>query len=254
MFKKVEEIKDLKKILDDEVNYRNSNLELSYDKPDPLIIASRKKDEYISLICSMFAYGKASLIVKFLDSLDFSLLDKDETIIKETLKNHYYRFQNSDDIIAIFIALSRLKKIDSLENIFFIGYKKRGNILDGIKILIEKIYEIYPYHSKGYKFLVGNSNIKNSSSPLKRWNLYLRWMVRKDNLDFGIWNKIDKKDLLIPLDTHTFNISQKLGLLKSKTYNLKAVLELTESLKKFDKNDPIKYDFAIYRLGQEKII
>ena len=60
-------------------------------------------------------------------------------------------------------------------------------------------------------------------------------------------------DLLIPLDTHTFNISRKIGLLTRKQYDLKAVIELTETLKKFDKNDPVKYDFAIYRIGQEKI-
>ena len=79
-------------------------------------------------------------------------------------------------------------------------------------------------------------------------------MVREDELDMGIWSKIDKKDLLMPLDTHTFKVSQKLGLLKRKTYDMKAVLELTQTLKSFDKNDPIKYDFALYRLGQEKII
>jgi len=79
-------------------------------------------------------------------------------------------------------------------------------------------------------------------------------MVRKDNLDMGLWNKIDKAHLLMPLDTHTFHLSQKLGLLKRKTYDMKATIELTEQLRKFDVNDPIKYDFAIYRLGQESQI
>jgi uncharacterized protein (TIGR02757 family) len=78
-------------------------------------------------------------------------------------------------------------------------------------------------------------------------------MVRDDNIDFGIWKKVDKKDLLIPLDTHTFNVSFNLGLLKRKTYDLKAVVELTNTLKKFDPFDPVKYDFALYRIGQEKI-
>jgi uncharacterized protein (TIGR02757 family) len=78
-------------------------------------------------------------------------------------------------------------------------------------------------------------------------------MVRSDNLDMGLWKRVDKKDLLIPLDTHTFKVSQKLGLLKRKSYDLKAVLELTENLKKFDKSDPVKYDFAIYRIGQERL-
>ncbi len=69
----------------------------------------------------------------------------------------------------------------------------------------------------------------------------------------GLWSKIDKRDLIIPLDTHTFNVSLRLGLLTRKTYDLKASLELTAKLREFDESDPIKYDFAIYRLGQENI-
>ena len=79
-------------------------------------------------------------------------------------------------------------------------------------------------------------------------------MVRKDNLDLGLWSKIDKKDLLLPLDTHTFKVSERLGLLKRKTYDMKAAIEITNRLRQFDKDDPIKYDFALYRLGQEKIV
>jgi uncharacterized protein (TIGR02757 family) len=84
--------------------------------------------------------------------------------------------------------------------------------------------------------------------------MYLRWMVRKDNLDMGLWKKIDKKDLIMPLDTHTFNVAKRLKLLKRKSYDLKAAIELTERLKQFDSSDPVKYDFALYRLGQEQIV
>jgi uncharacterized protein (TIGR02757 family) len=77
-------------------------------------------------------------------------------------------------------------------------------------------------------------------------------MVREDNIDLGLWKSVNKADLLLPLDTHTFSVSHSLGLLKRKTYDLKAVLELTDILKSFDKSDPIKYDFALYRIGQEK--
>jgi uncharacterized protein (TIGR02757 family) len=78
-------------------------------------------------------------------------------------------------------------------------------------------------------------------------------MVRDDNIDMGLWSEIDRSDLIIPLDTHTFNVSKKLGLLQRKTYDLEAAIELTDNLKKFDKSDPLKYDFALYRIGQEKI-
>ncbi len=83
--------------------------------------------------------------------------------------------------------------------------------------------------------------------------MFLRWMVRKDALDLGLWKNIHTKDLILPLDTHTFNVSLKLGLLDRTTYDLQSALLITQKLKTFDANDPIKYDFALYRLGQEKI-
>jgi uncharacterized protein (TIGR02757 family) len=79
-------------------------------------------------------------------------------------------------------------------------------------------------------------------------------MVREDNLDLGIWKGVNKKDLILPLDTHTFNVSKRIGLLNRKTYDLKSAMEITQKLKLFDNQDPIKYDFALYRLGQEKIL
>ncbi|MDE5591844.1 MAG: TIGR02757 family protein, partial [Helicobacter sp.] len=105
--------------------------------------------------------------------------------------------------------------------------------------------------TKGLEFLIGKIN---TNSPLKRWNMFLRWMVRKDCLDLGLWENIKKSDLILPLDTHTFKISHQLGILKRKTYDLKAALEVSHFLKKFDKEDPIKYDFALYRIGQLKLI
>jgi len=249
---------EVKLFLDREVENRNIESELSLEKPDPLIVAREYRDERVALISALFAYGKASLILRFLQSLDFSLLEKDEDTIKDSLKSQYYRFQNNEDITAIFIALSRIgREGKTLEEIFIKGYKSTKSVLGGISSLIEEIERIYPYQSKGYRFLLGKPpNLKKlaGQSPYKRWNLFLRWVVRDEQLDLGLWRSIPKRDLLIPLDTHTFNISLKLGLLRRKTYDLKAVVELTDTLKKFDENDPIKYDFAIYRVGQERLI
>jgi len=248
-------LSEAKILLDKEIGSRNNTSELSYEKPDPLLIASKYKDESIALICALFAYGNAGLIVKFLDSLDFSLLDESEGNIKVTLAKHYYRFQKPEDAIAIFIALKRLKEVDSIENIFYEGYKKEENILDGLWHFIDTLRSVYPHTTQGYNFLIGSVPQKVSSAgTYKRYMMYLRWMVRKDKLDIGLWTKIDKKDLLMPLDTHTFKMSQKLGLLKRKSYDMKAVLELTDRFRQWDKNDPVKYDFALYRLGQEKLL
>ncbi|CAA6812896.1 MAG: FIG01146831: hypothetical protein [uncultured Sulfurovum sp.] len=220
-----------------------------------MLIAKKYNNENIALICALFAYGNVKAIIKLLESLDFSLLEASDEVIVKELSSHYYRFQNSQDITALFIVLKRLKQIDSIENIFYEGYKKEENVLDGLWNFITVIQELYLRKSRGYKFLIGSVPKKlNSAGTYKRYLMFLRWMVRSDEIDLGLWSKIDKKDLLMPLDTHTFKVSQKLGLLKRKTYDMKAVVELTETLKKFDKSDPIKYDFALYRLGQEKII
>jgi len=248
-------LSEVKILLDKEVETRNNTTELSYEKPDPLLIASKYQDESIALICALFAYGNAGLIVKFLDSLDFSLLDVSEKIIIKKFSSHYYRFQKSEDVIAMFIALKRLKEIDSIENIFYQGYKKEHNILDGLWYFIDTLRATYPHTTQGYNFLIGSVPKKVSSAgTYKRYMMYLRWMVRKDELDMGLWSKIDKKDLLMPLDTHTFKMSQKLGLLKRKSYDMKAAIELTDTLKEWDENDPVKYDFALYRIGQEGIL
>ncbi|NWF67370.1 MAG: TIGR02757 family protein [Campylobacterales bacterium] len=250
-------LKELKDRLDKEVLYRDNFFELSSDKPDPVMVARKYNDENIALICALFAYGKASLIVKFLNSLNFELLHERDEIIQNELKNRYYRFQKHEDVVALFISLKRLKEIDTLENIFHEGFKKDENILQGIENLISKIYSVNLHETFGYNFLVGSipkSLNPIGLSPYKRVNMFIRWMVRCDNIDMGLWNKIDKKDILMPLDTHTFKVSRKLKLLDRKVYDFKAVLELTDKLKEFDLNDPIKYDFALYRLGQEKII
>jgi len=127
--------------------------------------------------------------------------------------------------------------------------------LDGLWSFIAKLKSVYSHRSQGYNFLIGTIPKKRATSgTYKRYMMYLRWMVRKDSLDMGLWRKIDKKDLLMPLDTHTFNVSKRLGLIKRKTYNMKASIELTDILSTFDKQDPIKYDFALYRLGQEKLL
>lgn len=247
-------MKHLKERLDAEVDFRNCSEELCTEKPDPLMIARGFGDECNALTCALFAYGNVRAIVGFLQSLDVGLIDLDEESIIAAVDGKYYRFQNTNDIAQWFITLRRLKLYGGVEKAFGVGYEK-GGVLEGIDSLIEILYELNPYRSKGYTFLIGKP-IKKSSSPsaMKRIFMYLRWMVRHDNLDMGLWSAITPSELIMPLDTHTFTIATKLGLLTRKQCDLKAALELTENLREFDPHDPVKYDFALYRLGQEGII
>jgi len=246
---------NIRQLLDAEVERRNCEGEVCEERLDPILVAKRYKDANISLVCALFAYGGVKQIVKFLDSLDFSLLQKSDEEITKALKNHYYRFQKSEDVIALFIALKRLSEKSSLEEIFRVAYMKEKSVIHGINALIETINSLYPHDTQGYRFLISKVTTKTKGvGALKRWMMFLRWMVREDNIDMGLWSTIDKADLIMPLDTHTFNVSKKLGLLHRKTYDLQAAIELTQMLKSFDEKDPLKYDFALYRIGQEKLV
>ena len=88
-------------------------------------------------------------------------------------------------------------------------------------------------------------------STCKRLNMYLRWMVRSDaaGVDFGIWKEISPAQLLIPLDVHVERVARRLGLLQRPQTDWKAVLELTENLRAFDPEDPVKYDYALFGMG-----
>ena len=226
-------MKAVKKRLDEEIIKRNTVDEISQDRLDPILVAKRYNDPIISLICALFSYGNVKQIVKFLNSLDFSLLEKSDEEIREYLKNHYYRFQKSEDVIALFIALKRLQRKKNLEEVFREGYLKKSNVIDGINTMILCIQEEYEHSSRGYTFLLSKLSTKTKGAgALKRWMMFLRWMSRNDNIDMGLWSKEYTKDLIMPLDTHTFNVSHKLGLLKRKTYDLQAAIELTQELKK----------------------
>ena len=80
-------------------------------------------------------------------------------------------------------------------------------------------------------------------------SMFLGWMVRKGPVDFGIWNFMPASELYIPLDVHVARISREMGLLTRNANDFKAVIELTENLKKLDPQDPVKYDFAMFGYG-----
>ncbi|MDD3467892.1 MAG: TIGR02757 family protein [Campylobacterales bacterium] len=241
-------MKELKKRLDAEYAARNNECELSFDKPDPLLIAKKYNNESIALACALFAYGNAKQIVKFLSSLDFH--NEDLSVFDDK----YYRFQTPNDTKRFFAALRELEKEGGVKTHFLSGYKTENSVLDGLKSVIGKLNSILKPDTQGLDFLVGRDEIKENGSPLKRWNMYLRWMVRKDCLDMGLWDgEVSRSDLILPLDTHTFNVSKRLGLLDRKSYDLRSAILITQKLREFDKDDPIKYDFALYRIGQEKL-
>ncbi|MCY7360956.1 MAG: TIGR02757 family protein, partial [Ignavibacteria bacterium] len=125
------------------------------------------------------------------------------------------------------------------------------NILPSLKIFTSELNKVERKNTN-YKYLIP---LTENNSACKRLNLYLRWMVRKDEIDTGIWkDKIDKSKLIMPVDTHIYRVSQKLKLIKRKSCDMKFAVELTERLKSFDAADPVKYDFALCHFGIDKVV
>ena len=168
-----------------------------------------------------------------------------------------YRFSKENDIIPIFEILSKLyKESRGLEELF--EYAKnnfalsRGGLVCGVNHLqtvVDYFYANAPKTvSQGFYHMLPNPQ---NGGAMKRMNMFLRWMVRKGPVDLGIWNFIQPKDLLIPLDVHVARVSREMGLLTRKSNDFKSVIELTERLRAFCPEDPVKYDFAMFAFGVE---
>lgn len=253
-------------------HYVLCNTQCNLQTPDPLIIV-RKYAHHphfaeIALLCALLSYGNAKQIVAFLGKLDFGLLDS-HTCKKRAMP--YYRFQSAKDIETLFRIFEVCIERGGIRAVFAHALERTTptpyRILNAIYHSIATLRSIAKelgIQSRGVEFALGARLISESGteavrapfnpkgkSPLKRWNLFVRWMVRDDAIDFGIWQDMIKpSELIIPLDTHTFKVGQKLGLLQRKSYDLAAALELTDSLRRFCPSDPVRYDFALYRIGQ----
>ncbi len=243
------------------------NLVIRYEtedfiKDDPIQFPHKGKTkeeiELFGFIASLFAYGNRKMFIAKLNDL-FDRADNDiENYIKNgdfsNLKGIEYRFAKENDIIPIFEILHTLyKETSGLEELFEYGFKSSQNtssqVFSMLKTVVEYFYSRAPQSAgQGFYHMIPNPA---NGGAMKRMNMFLRWMVRKPPVDFGIWKFITPAELLIPLDVHVARVSRSMGLLTRKSNDFKAVLELMENLKKFCPDDPVKYDFAMFAFGVE---
>ncbi len=228
--------------------------------PDPLEFLYNYKNfgdrEIVGLIASSLAYGRVEQILKnvsyVLDILGKSprdfLLNSSKQEIKDYLIDFKYRFTDSSQLIFFLNCIrNALNKYGTLNDCFLKGYDARHeNILLAVLKFIENLT------CRPANFCNSLFPSVSGKSALKRFNLYLRWMVRKDDVDPGGWKGVLPSKLIIPLDTHMHKISLKLGLTDRKQADMKTALDITESFKKIVPEDPVKYDFCLTRLGIKK--
>lgn len=224
---------------------------------DPISIPhrfSKKADiEIAGFLASLMSWGRRDIILKKSNELLGLMDDAPAEFINgysqsdfKNIKRFVHRTFNGQDFDFFFMALKNIyleKK--GLEGLITSGVRK-GGIKDGIQGLRLRFLELNP-PERTLKHIPNPGR----SSPCKRMNMFLRWMVRKDdqNIDFGIWKGIQASALLIPLDIHVGKEARKLGLLKRKQNDWQAVEELTGALKKYDRQDPVRFDFALFGEG-----
>ncbi len=163
------------------------------------------------------------------------------------LENFVYRTFNGDDLLFLVYALRNLYRTKGgLEQVANDYYQKNNQIKDVITGLRMELL-------KTNHLLRSEKHLANplKGSAAKRINMFLRWMVRRDNngVDFGLWQQISPASLMCPLDVHSGATARKLGLLTRKQNDWKAVEELTAGLRKLDASDPVKYDIALFGMG-----
>ncbi len=245
---------DIKEFLDEKVKQYNNRKFIELDPIQIPHLFKKKEDIEISgFLTSTISWGNRKSIInnskKMMDLLEndpynFVLNHKQKDL--KLLDKYVHRTFNGSDLIQFIISLKNIyKKYNGMESIFAKNIKD-DSIHNSIHFFKKKFFEVL-YSERTKKHV--SDPYKGSAS--KRINMFLRWMVRDDNngVDFGLWKSIDKCFLSCPLDVHSGNIARKLGMLKRMQNDHKAVVELDTFLRDLDKNDPVKYDFALFGIG-----
>ena len=244
---------ELKDFLDEKVIQYNN---FDFIESDPIQIPhlySLKEDiEIAGFLSATIAWGNRKMIInnskKLMEIMgnspyDFVMNHSEDNL--GSLDNFVHRTFNSLDAKTFMKALQNIyKNHNGLEAVF--SKNQEENSMQKSIHEFKKIFFEIEHLQRTQKHISDPLN----NSAAKRINMFLRWMVRNDNkVDFGIWNTISTSKLSCPLDVHSGNVARKLGLLKRKQNDGKALAELDLSLRKLDKNDPVKYDFALFGLG-----
>jgi uncharacterized protein (TIGR02757 family) len=234
---------------------------------DPIKIPHRYKDpadiEVAGFLSASFAYGRVGLFTPVVEKI-LSPMGRSphDFLVHFRIARHaglfhgiHYRFNKNEDVLCLlFILHAMLRKEGSLERSLMKHYRDEdadiGNALSGMisKFLSIDTAKVYGKNIRPDGLMQFFPTPANGSA-CKRQNLFLRWMVRDRDIDFGVWKGIPKKKLVIPLDTHIMKISRCLGLTARKSADWKTAVEVTEALRRLDPEDPLKYDFALCHQG-----
>jgi uncharacterized protein (TIGR02757 family) len=233
-------------------------------KPDPLQFIYRYSNpadmEIVGLLSACLAYGRVEQIQNDLNDLlgrmgsspyefAINLTNKD----RASLEDFKHRFNTGNDISDLLTLLKDvLAEHGSIEKYFMLGFDPaHENTIFALMRFCDSLLDKYRmthqgHRSKGLAFLLAGPSLGGAA---KRLNLFLRWMVRSDDVDAGLWRSVDKSKLIVPVDVHIARLCRILGFHSHKNVSLKTAVEITRNFALISPDDPVKYDFALSRIG-----
>jgi uncharacterized protein (TIGR02757 family) len=245
----------LKGFLDSKVAQYNQP---DFIKNDPVSIPhlfTQKQDiEIMGFWAATLAWGqritiinKCKELIALMDGAPYDfIINHEEPDLKKLLNFKHRTFNDIDTLYFISFFRYHYSQHESLEDAFMPSDSVKG-AEQSLKQFRNYFFSLpdYPHRTKKHV------SSPSQKSTCKRLNMFLRWMIRKDNcgVDFGIWNKLKPADLIMPCDLHVDRVARKLNLITRKQTDWQTAVELTERLREFDPMDPVKYDFALFGLG-----
>jgi len=227
---------------------------------DPISIPhefSQKRDIEISgFWAAILAWGQRKTIINkchelfgMMDNAPYEfIMNHSENDLKILQHFKHRTFNGTDTLYFIQFFRDFYSKYDSLEEAFLQSKVPTDKTIENALISFQRLF----FHSSDYpQRTKKHISTPERKSACKRLNMFLRWMVRKDDrgVDFGIWLRISPAELICPCDVHVDRVSRRLGLISRKQIDWITAVELTDNLRKFDPDDPVKYDFALFGLG-----
>lgn len=246
--------KELKAFLDEKAEQYNTTDFLDSDPVQVIHRYHQKEDIEISgFLTATIAWGNRKSIISNANRMmellgnspyDFVMSHREDDL--DRFEHFVHRTYNAEDLRHFIRSLRHIYTTYGGIEAVFADHKHAPRLQEAISDFRARFFEI-PHLQRTEKHVSDPS--KGSSA--KRINMYLRWMVRKDNkgVDRGIWDSVSPSQLSCPLDVHSGKVARKLGLLKRKQNDAKALSELDEALRKMDPDDPVRYDFALFGLG-----
>lgn len=246
---------DLKKLLDEKAAFYNRPFFIGTDPISVPHRFSRKDDiEIAGFLVATIAWGQRKSIIqsglRLMELMEWQPADFIRNFSEVDLKpfsTFVHRTFNFNDLEFFLFSLKNIyQEHGGLEQCFTKPYLQNIDVKEAITGFRKVFFDI-PHLPRTQKHV---SN-PDSGSSAKRLNMFMRWMVRKDDtgVDFGLWKGISPADLYCPLDLHSGRVARWLGLLQRKQSDWKAVEELTENLRKLNPEDPVMYDFALFGMG-----